>query len=55
VSRSLPKSTLNLPNRHEKSDWPKKTNFIWPLFKKIKAKGVGIKPKITKMASKKPN
>jgi len=27
VSRNLPKSTLNLRNRHKKSNWPKKAKF----------------------------
>jgi len=36
VPRNLPKSCLNLPNRHKKYMRPKKPNFIWPFFKNKK-------------------
>jgi len=49
MPRNLPKSTLNLPNRHKNSNWPKKAE-------KIKtAKGVEKMPKITNLPSNKPN
>jgi len=38
VSRNLPKPPLNLPNRHKKSNWPKKAkrSQIWPFSKSRK-------------------
>jgi len=51
VPRNLSKSSLNLPNRHKKSECPKKAKFV--LFSKIKkAKRVEKRPKITNSASK---
>jgi len=58
VPRNLPKSPLNLPNRHKnliRQNRPKKPNFIWPFFRHKKAKGIEKRPKITNLASKKPN
>jgi len=50
VPTNLPKSSLNLPNRHKKSKWPKKFKFHWAFscLKKALAS-------ITNLASKKPN
>jgi len=59
VPRNLPKSSLNLPNRHKKSNWPKKakkSQILFGLFSKIKkVKGVEKRPKITNLASITPN
>jgi len=43
VPRNLPNSSSNVPNRHKKSNSPKK------------AKGLGKRPKIKILASKKPS
>jgi len=51
--RNLPKPSLSLPNRHKKSNWPKKAS---PFSKnEKKAKGLDKKPKMTNLASKKPH
>jgi len=51
VPRNLPKSSLNQPNRHKKSMWPKKAKFHLAFFQKLKkAKGVENRPKITNLA-----
>jgi len=58
VPRNLPRSSSNVPNRHKKSNSPKKakkSQILFGLFSKIKkAKGVEKRPKITNLASKKP-
>ena len=56
VPRNLPESSLNVPNRHKKSNSPKKAKFHLAFFQKYKkAKGVEKRPKITNLVSKKQN
>ena len=55
---NLQNSSLNLPNRHKRSNWPKaqKSQISFGHFSKMKkAKRVQKMPKITNLASKKLN
>jgi len=59
VPRNLPKSSLNPPNWHEKSMWPKKAKKIqiaFGLFSFLKkVQSIEKRPNITNLASKKAN
>jgi len=47
VPRNLPKSSLNLPNRHKKSNWLKSQKKLYSAFSKNKKK-----PKVLKKGEK---
>jgi len=57
VPRNLRKSSLNLPNRHKKSNWPKsqKKQLYSAFSKDKKSQRCWKSPKITNLASTKSN